>query len=485
MPKARNPWTVHRKTLPSTMKKAMTPPRFGKGLKGIFKKTSGPGVVMGRRPPHHRRGKSQMEFKIMRNVRMHGGENSRAFSGTNHDDFGHAAWEARKGLPIMYDVKKGMHACALVAALLAACVPREEGERFSDALASRPKAAAFAWAGDFSEGLAPVLADPGGKFGFVDTAGRLAIAAKFTAAGGFSLHRAPVLRDGRWGYLDVTGRLAIPAVYDWAGPFREGFAPVASADGYRFIDSVGRPLDSGAFAEARWFSEGLAAVRVGDEDTGAWGFIDSKGALAIPPLFAGVPGGFSQGLAAVEVEGEARRMGFIDTSGGFAFDTLFDAAGDFSEGLAPVGRGNRQGGRFQGVWGFLDTAGRMAVEPVFAWAGPFRGGRAMVRTLAGNYALIDRGGLAVQTFPDSIVPVPPLSEDRLVFKSRARYGYLDATGSEAVPARFREAGRFAGGWARARMGSASKGFWVYVDRKGAYLGGNDAMPVTSVLPQAR
>lgn len=390
----------------------------------------------------------------------------------------------------MYAVKKTMRAVWLGAAALAACMPRGEGEKFSEAMAARPHAAAFAWAGDFSEGLAPVMTEhKDGKFGFVDTAGRLAIPPAFAGAGGFSDHRAPVLADGKWGYVDVTGDTVIEPAYDWAGPFREGFAAVSVAGGFRFIDTAGRPLDTLPFGEVRDFREGLAAVKIGDEDSGTWGFIDRSGAIAIPPLFAGVPRGFAEGLAVVETDLEsAGRVGFIDTSGGYAFDTLFDAAGDFSEGLAPVGRGSLRGGRFEGLWGFLDKEGRVAVEPRFAWAGGFRGGRALVRLAGGGYALVDRIGAVATAFPDSIVPLPPVSDDRTAFRLRGlrgRYGYMDATGSPTLPPRYSEAGPFREGWARARMGRASEGFWVYVDRKGAYLGGNTATTVTSALPKPR
>jgi hypothetical protein len=432
-----------------------------------------------------------MEIKIMPKSGMDMDENSGPVSGANYRICGTTAWKTHRGLPIMYGVKKALGPAAafwiLASALITGCLPRKESQRFSDAMAARPRAASFAWAGNFSEGLAPVMsAGEAGKFGFVDTSGRLAIEPAFAAVGGFSDHRAAVLREGKWGYLGVTGAMAIAPKFDWAGPFQEGLAAVAVPGGYRFIDTAGRPLDSNAFTEVRGFSQGLAAVKIGDEDSGAWGFIDRRGALVIPPLFAGVPRGFSEGLAAVEVEADSPdRMGFIDTSGGFAIDTLFDAAGDFSEGLAPVGRGRRRGGRFEGVWGFADTSGRLAVEPSFAWAGGFRGGTALVRMRGGNYAVIDRGGTVRMSFPDSIVPIPPLSEDRVPFRLRERYGYLDATGAQALSPRFRAAGSFNEGWARARMGTASEGFWVYVDRMGAYLGGNSVTPVTSRLPKPR
>jgi hypothetical protein len=389
----------------------------------------------------------------------------------------------------MYEVKLARLIAAAVPLALAACLPRGEGERISHALSAQPAALAFPWAGDFSQGLAPVMMD--GKYGFLDSVGRMAISPAWAAAGGFSQNRAPVLAGQAWGYLDVTGAMAIAPAFDWAGPFHEGFAPVALRGRYFFIDTAGNPLGAASFTEIRPFSQGLAAVKIGEEDSGAWGFIDARGEVAIPPLFAGVPRGFCEGLAAVRVDHEApERVGFIDTSGGFALDTLFDAAGDFSEGLAPVGRGWQRGGgaraaSFTGVWGFVDTAGRLAIEPAFAWAGGFHGGRALVRLFGGNYALIGRDGKVRNTFADSLIPAAPLAGELTPFRLRGRYGYMDASGVQALAPRFQEAGPFRDGWARARMGRGSKGFWVYVDRTGSYLSGYAVPPVTRRLPKVR
>lgn len=209
----------------------------------------------------------------------------------------------------------------------------------------------------------------------------------------FSEGLAPVLRDSKWGYLDTSGRMAILPSFDWAGPFREGLALVADSGGYRFIDTRGDSLGGSSYSDARPFSEGMAAVRFGNAEDGAWGFIDRKGQLAIPPLFADVPTGFSEGFAAVLVGGEGGgRAGFIDTSGGFAMDSLFDAAGDFSGGVAPVARGQIIGGRFQGTWSYADRSGRRAFPGDFAWGGSFEKGKALVKRFDGGFNLIDRNG---------------------------------------------------------------------------------------------
>lgn len=274
-----------------------------------------------------------------------------------------------------------------------------------------------AWYGEFSEGLAPVRI--GGLYGYVDTSGRMAVPPRYGYGGRFSQGRAAVLDGDRWGYIDVSGRGAIPAAFDWAGMFSGGRAAVAADGAHFFIDTAGNALGRLRFSDTRPFSDGLAAVRFGDAEDGAWGFIDSGGRLAIPPLFADVPRGFSGGYAAVVVGGEGgHRAGFIDTSGGFVTDSLFDAAGDFSEGLAPVGRGEFARGRFEGTWSYVDTTGARAFAGDFEWAGAFEKGRAMVRARDGSHAFVDRSGAFLGKVPDSLVPPDPRPPGSVTYKVR-------------------------------------------------------------------
>lgn len=329
----------------------------------------------------------------------------------------------------------------------------------------------FAWAGDFSEGMAPVATD--GRFGFIDTTGAYRIAPLFEYAGGFSGNRAPVLLSGAWGFVDVTGRMAIPAVYEWAGAFREGLAPVAADGQYLFIDSGGTPAGPLRFSEARPYSGGYAAVRMGEGYFGAWGFVDRSGNLAIPPLFDDVAGGFSEGLAVVKMENERPfRAGFIDSSGGFAFDTLYDAAGDFHEGRAPVGRGEWRGNRFAGLWGYADTTGRPVTALTYAEAGPFHGGQALVRFPdGGGYALIDKEGEILRSFRADAEMRRGAEPGMITYMLPKACGFLDPETGRAISSAFTEAGEMKQGLARVRLPGFRERSWAYLGSDGMYLGG--------------
>ncbi len=328
----------------------------------------------------------------------------------------------------------------------------------------------FAWVGDFSEALAAV--EIGGKYGYLDSSGEMRIAPSFQGAAGFSGGLAPVLIDGRWGYVDVTGGIAIAPAFAWAGGFHEGRAAVSGDSGYYFIDSAGVPIGRSHFSDIRDFSGGLAAVRFGTGEDYAWGFIDRKGSLAIPPLFTEAPSGFSEGLARVQMETERPwRAGFIDSTGGYAIDTLYDAAADFHEGLAAVGRGEWRGTRFTGSYGYVDRGGRPVIAPGFTAAGPFRDGRALVRLAQGGSALIDRTGRVVRAFPADVEVAAGQDGSIVTYRLRGGGGLIDLETGAITEATFTEAGPLRQGWARVRFRGAEPEAWAFIGGDGAYMGG--------------
>lgn len=164
---------------------------------------------------------------------------------------------------------------------------------------------------------------------------------------------------------------------------------------YAFVDRSGRVrialLPSQA---ANSFSEGLAAVRL----DGKWGFV-------IPPKFGSVED-FSGGLAAASMDSAV--FGFIDTKGEYVIPPRFQWASTFSEGLAAVCVDDcdslntrvdyidrhgtfvlrtrmARGGRFSeglacasygALEGFIDKSGKFVIAPQFEWAGDFSDGLA-------------------------------------------------------------------------------------------------------------
>ena len=155
------------------------------------------------------------------------------------------------------------------------------------------------------------------RYGFIDRSGKLVIPADFDYAGDFSEGLAPVVFDlkteddlargfGKGGFIDTTGKLVIN--------IGTNYHPVSYIDG---------------------FHEGLAHIR--RKSDGRWGFIDQRGRLAIEPQFEDhwppVHLPFSEGLAVVWHEGQE---GYIAKDGKWVIAPAYDEASSFSHGLARV-----------------------------------------------------------------------------------------------------------------------------------------------------
>ena len=291
---------------------------------------------------------------------------------------------------------------------------------------------AFAFARDFSEGLAPVNVGGrwsvghyhewktgawwfgwkfhGGKWGFVKRNGEMLIEPRFSEARGFAEGLAPVcvrvslFRSG-WGYIDRSGKMAIAPKFDSANPFSEGLARVRlggeRSGRFGFIDKSGKLVIPAEFSLAFAFHDARAPVRLpppelatGDFDDwepdgpvhGRWGYIDRAGAVVVKPAFHKASE-FSEGLACVEVD---RKFGYVDPTGKPVIPLRFTGAGSFSNGLARVQP------RSRGPWGYINKAGRIVIQPRFAWCGDFARGLAEVQlTRTGVTGFIDRKGVVV------------------------------------------------------------------------------------------
>ena len=238
---------------------------------------------------------------------------------------------------------------------------------------------------DFHEGLCAVVVDPkvAEYPGFVDRTGSFAIRVDDAQyLGQFSEGMAVISLGGKFGYLDKKGNLAITPQFDVATEFSEGIARVATKTGetykWGYIDKFGNVIIPIQFDEAGDFSEGTAGVRIG----AVAGFIDRSGAFTILPQYE-YAGDFKEGLAPVVQV----KFGYVDKSGTMVIPPDFDLAHSFSEGLARVEVAHETGP----LVGFIDKEGRVVIEPQFDNAMNFSGGLAIVNTKE-HIGYIDQAG---------------------------------------------------------------------------------------------
>lgn len=268
----------------------------------------------------------------------------------------------------------------------------------------------------FSEGLA--LVTIGGKYRFIDKTGKIVIQRQVDEAQPFTEGLALVKVGKKYGFIDKTGNFVIQPQFDWAGGFSEGLASAGKGNEHGFIDKSGKfviklPLGPGAIL---FFKEGL--VWMGKD--GKNGLLDKTGKFTpVDLIFTDVPGRFSEGLARISSVGG--KEGFVDKAGKWVIQPVFDAVGDFSEGLAIVRISNKRG--------FIDKTGKVVIEAQFNWAEPFSEGLARVS----------------------------VGED---YGSGGKAGFIDTTGKAVIELQFEDAASFTEGLAAVKVGNK----WGYIGK---------------------
>lgn len=219
----------------------------------------------------------------------------------------------------------------------------------------------------------------------------------------------------------VTAGCARQAATEGVYPHGAHLHPFRSARGlWGYFDTAGHIAVEPQYAVASRFTEGLAAVSVKQGPHILWGYIDERGKWVVPPRYTKV-GPFADGYASVCVDSD-RKFGFIDRSGRVVLEPRYDDIGFFSEGLCEVQLGEDAA--------IIDRDGRIL----------FRS--ANQRT---NYARHHFGLMR--------------------FCSQGRWGFIDTSGSLAIPFEFAHATDFADGFAAVSDGSQ----WHYIDRTGRFM----------------
>jgi hypothetical protein len=197
---------------------------------------------------------------------------------------------------------------------------------------------------------------------------------------------------------------------------------------------------------------------------GRLGYIDTNGVICIEPqfVFSGEDSisryDFAEGFAVVgirDLDGRLKET-HVDVHGERLNDKLFDGAGVFSEGLAPV--------RIGQSWGYIAESGRLLVPLRFDLAGPFSHGMAPVVEKQ-NWCVINRRGKTVIWLPPKTSLVTPFWGGDAVVCIGQKWGMIDTNGEWSIDPEYDELESFGeGNLARARKGEQ----YGYIDRTGGY-----------------
>jgi hypothetical protein len=211
----------------------------------------------------------------------------------------------------------------------------------------------YDWLTDFNGGYA--LAEYDKKFFVVDKHGNEfpVKAEKIKEIKHFSEGMGIIeVKGGKWGFIDSTGQVAIAPQYDGVGYFSAGLAWARTLEGnIGFINKKGEWVIKPQFYAARSFDpeSGLAMVKANNQ----WGYVDVEGNIKIfnetDKTYK-----FSNGLAIGRKKG---KVGFLNNQGEWAIQPQFNSARPFKNGYAAV--------EIKNLWGLIDKEGNWIVEPTY------------------------------------------------------------------------------------------------------------------------
>ncbi|HEY0066320.1 MAG TPA: WG repeat-containing protein [Flavisolibacter sp.] len=246
----------------------------------------------------------------------------------------------------------------------------------------------------FNEDPDRALVEKDKHIGCIDRTGAVVVPIVYEGSGQhYSEGLCRFVKGGKIGYVNRVGKVAIPFSYDIASDFRGGYAEVEiGTDKFRIdrrgtrvkaveasqtSSSAPAPIDRAELSkqqprremrddkwgyvkdgvvvipfqydEAQDF-DGLALVRV--KKNGMYGYINASGVEVVPLEYSYASTSFFEGLAGVEKDGKS---GFIDEGGTLVLPLQWNDVGLFSEGLCGVRK--EAGGKF----GFIDRQGTVII----------------------------------------------------------------------------------------------------------------------------
>jgi WG containing repeat len=265
-------------------------------------------------------------------------------------------------------------------------------------------------------------------------------------------------KTAHWGYCNIKGEMIIAPEYRLCSDFTpEGLAAIFRELGkdYYFINLKGervpteitgyRLVNTGTHIKG--FSDGMVAVRNGD-----WGYMDTKGHLAIPMKYDLVHD-FNGGSSIARKKGKY----VVLNKKGEEFPVDADDMRDFSEGMAPF----IKDGRF----GFVGADGKVVVAPIYRFVGAFKNGYAWVKGEDLKIGFIDKTGTMIIKPQFNMVGDFSSGDGLAKAKKDKVWGYINTKGETVLTPDTEFYGDFFDGLAMGRKDGKigffnTKGEWI-------------------------
>lgn len=191
---------------------------------------------------------------------------------------------------------------------------------------------------------------------------------------------------------------------------------------------------------------------------GKWGFEDRLHRVVIPYMYD-YAGNFNEGLACVGIgEKDDMKYGYIDRRGNIVIPFVYDKHGHFIDGTASVKK--------DGKYGTINKDGKEMIPIIYDWVGfHYKQNKGLVQVKLG-----DRRGF-VRSNGDVVIPISYedaeyfFCEDLVRVKLYGKWGYLDHKGDVVIPVIYDQADNFKDGRAEVQM----DGERFYIDVNGRIL----------------
>lgn len=318
--------------------------------------------------------------------------------------------------------------------------------------------------------IEPGVWDCDGKFGLCRYVSKKSkqeiIPARFERAMPFSEGLAAVRIGGRFGYIDERGEIAIQAQFDLAGDFTQGLAEVLIGDKTGVINRKGEIVVQPMFQRAIPLnSQVIVAVE------GTWR--------------SGYYAGFEKLPGLAESSSLLRNAGLYHVAGYWVRKPDLKHVGVFDrEGRGLIWASDRVDDRGRALYGLLASHGEWIIEPQYQYAGPLMSERATVRKL------VDGVQLSGAVDPAGQIKVPlrtwalfywvnGLANAQESYEGGAKQALVDSDGNIL-------GGRYFDKVERAEEGDISKvlidGRWAGIDRAGNIVPNPDNGKVLASCP---
>lgn len=289
----------------------------------------------------------------------------------------------------------------------------------------------YSYIGEFLDGLAVAQDSKGSRV--IDEKGKV-LSDTYDFIGSYSDGRAVFYKNSGgdkllYGYLDTAGNVAIEPKYDSANDFNEGTAVVGITNGkFALIDRNGGEIKTYDYSYVGSMSDGLMPFR--EKQDGKSGYINENGTVAIGPKFY-YAGDFKDGVAIVDAREDvaAGKYGLIDKKGGYIIKTEYNDMLDLGEGMLAVGVAINGDYPFIGSrYAVADKTGKILTDFIYYGIDKFNNGIASAFDNTTTF-FIDKTGKRIESLP-SVKGTGSLSVFGSLVKADVdkRLEYLDTAG---------------------------------------------------------